>query len=418
MLGWFAELTPRERRTMGACFGGWSLDALDVQIFSFIIPTLLALWHISTGEAGVLGTVTLLVSAFGGWFAGALADRVGRVRVLQITILWYALFTFLCGFAQDFTQLFILRALQGVGFGGEWAAGAVLMGEVIRDRYRGRAVGLVQTGWAVGWGAAALIYTGLFAWLPEEMAWRALFWVGILPAGLVFFVRRYVEEPELARDQPASGVGLTHVFAPLQAPHLSTVLKVVLMVTGAQGGSYALGIWLPTYLKTVRHLTAVGTGSYLFVLILGSFCGFVAGAYLADGIGRKATFLVSAFGSIVLTLVYLFLPMSNEMILFVGFPLGFISLMMFSPMGSFMTELFPTPVRGAAQGFCYNCGRGIGAFFPALVGFLAAKLGLGPAIAVFSFVGYGLMIVGLLMLPETRGRSLVELDAAHRASTP
>jgi MFS family permease len=418
MLRWFAELTPRERRTMGACFGGWSLDALDVQIFSFVIPTLLSLWHISTGEAGVLGTVTLLVSAFGGWFAGALADRVGRVRVLQITVVWYAFFTFLCGFAQDFTQLFIFRALQGLGFGGEWAAGAVLMGEVIRDKYRGRAVGLVQTGWAVGWGAAALIYTGLYAWLPETWAWRALFWIGILPAGLVFFIRRYVEESDLAKDQPAAPVGLAHVFSPLQPPHLSTVARVVLMVLGAQGGSYALGIWLPTYLKTVRHLTAVGTGSYLFVLILGSFCGFVAGAYLADAIGRKATFLISACGSIVLTLIYLFAPMSNEMMLFVGFPLGFISLMMFSPMGSFMTELFPTPVRGAAQGFCYNCGRGIGAFFPALVGFLAAKFGLGPAIAVFSVVGYGLMIVALLMLPETRGRSLVELDAAHRASTP
>ena len=106
------------------------------------------------------------------------------------------------------------------------------------------------------------------------------------------------------------------------------------------------------------------------------------------------------------------------MILFVGFLLGYINLMMFSPMGSFMTELFPTAVRGAAQGFCYNAGRGIGAFFPALVGFLPRRLGLGPAIAVFSFVGYGLMIVALLMLPETRGRSLVELDAAHRASTP
>ncbi len=418
MLGWFAELTPRERRTMGACFGGWTLDALDVQIFSFVIPTLLSLWHISTGQAGLLGTVTLLVSAFGGWFAGALADRVGRVRVLQITVAWYALFTFLCGFAQDFSQLFVLRALQGFGFGGEWAAGAVLMGEVIRDKYRGRAVGLVQTGWAVGWGAAALIYTGLFAWLPETLAWRALFWIGILPAGLVFFIRRYIEEPEIARDAPATSLGLAHVISPLRQPHLPTVLKVVLMVTGAQGGSYALAIWLPTYLKTVRHLTAIGTGSYLFVLILGSFCGFVAGAYLADGIGRKATFLVSAFGSIALTLIYLFVPMSNEMILFVGFPLGFISLMMFSPMGSFMTELFPTSVRGAAQGFCYNCGRGIGALFPALVGYLAARFGLGPAIAAFSFIGYGLMIVGLLMLPETRGRSLVELDAAHRASTP
>src|SRR6185437_14156698 len=146
MLPWLTALNVTERRTMAACFGGWSLDAFDFQIFSFVIPSLLSLWGITTGEAGLLATVTLVVSSFGGWFAGALSDRLGRVRVLQITILWYAIFTFLCGFAQDFNQLFVLKALQGLGFGGEWAAGAVLMGEVIRDRYRGRAVGLVQTG--------------------------------------------------------------------------------------------------------------------------------------------------------------------------------------------------------------------------------------------------------------------------------
>ena len=137
MLQWLKDLNPTERRTMAACFGGWSLDALDVQIFSFVIPTLLVQWGITTGQAGALATVTLMVSALGGWLGGAASDRFGRVRMLQVTILWYAFFTFLCGFAQDFNQLFILKAAQGLGFGGEWAAGAVLMGEVIRDKYRG-----------------------------------------------------------------------------------------------------------------------------------------------------------------------------------------------------------------------------------------------------------------------------------------
>jgi MFS family permease len=409
MIAWFADLTPRERRTMGACFGGWSLDALDVQIFSFVIPSLLALWKITAGQAGELATITLLVSAFGGWLAGALADRYGRVRVLQVTILWYAVFTFLCGFAQDFTQLFVFRALQGLGFGGEWAAGAVLMGEVIRDKYRGRAVGLVQTGWSIGWGAAALLYTLLIATLPEEYAWRALFWIGIAPAGLVFWIRRFVEEPELNR-RSATPTSIWHIFAALKPPYLSTTWRVSMMVAGAQGGSYALTIWLPTYLKTVRHISSVGTGSYLMVLILGAFFGFLSGAYLADGIGRKPTFMLSAIGSVVLTLVYLFAPISNDWILPVGFLLGYVSLMMFSPMGSFMTELYPTAVRGVGQGFCYNAGRGIGALFPALVGFLSVRLGLGAAIAIFSVVAYGLMIVALLLLPETRGRSLLSLE--------
>ncbi|HET6235137.1 MAG TPA: MFS transporter [Acetobacteraceae bacterium] len=409
MLAWFSDLTTRERRTMTACFGGWSLDALDVQVFSFVIPSLLALWKITAGQAGELATVTLLVSAFGGWLAGAACDRFGRVRVLQVTIVWYAVFTFLCGFAQNFEQLFIFRALQGLGFGGEWAAGAVLMGEVIRDKYRGRAVGIVQTGWSIGWAAAALLYTILIATLPEELAWRALFWIGILPAGLVFWIRRFVEEPVLSQRR-AAPAGILHIFSALKPPYLSTTWRVALMVAGAQGGSYALTIWLPTYLKTVRHISSVGTGSYLMVLILGAFFGFVSGAYLADGIGRKPTFMISAIGSVVLTIVYLFAPIGNGMILPVGFLLGYVSLIMFSPMGSFMTELYPTAVRGVGQGFCYNAGRGIGALFPAAVGFLAERLGLGLAIAVFSLGAYGLMIVALLLLPETRGRSLASLE--------
>jgi MFS family permease len=412
MFAWLRELTARERRTMIACFGGWSLDALDVQIFSFVIPSLLTIWGISTAEAGELATITLLVSAFGGWIAGALADRIGRVRVLQIAILWYATFTFLCGFAQDFNQLFVLRALQGFGFGGEWAAGAVLMGEVIRDQYRGRAVGLVQTGWAVGWGTAALLFTVFFAFLPEAIAWRAMFWIGLAPALLVFWIRRFVEEPELSarRREP---VGMAHLFAALKPPYLATTWRVAMMVTGAQGSSYALTTFLPTFLKTERHMTSVGTGSYLMVLILGAFCGFVSGAYLADAIGRRNTFFVSVLGSVVMMLVYMLAPLSNDVILPVGFVLGYINLMMFSPMGSYMTELFPTAVRGVAQGFCYNAGRGIGAIFPALVGFLAATFGLGNAIVVFSGCGFAVMIVALLMLPETKGRPLAALEAAE-----
>jgi MFS family permease len=408
MLAWLQDLNPRERRTMLACFGGWSLDALDVQIFSFVIPSLLAVWGISTAEAGVLATVTLVVSSFGGWVAGALSDRFGRVRILQVTILWYAVFTFLCGFAQDFNQLFVLKALQGLGFGGEWAAGAVLMGEVIRDKYRGRGVGLVQTGWAVGWGAAALLYTLLSANLPEALTWKVMFWIGLAPAALVFWIRRYVKEPAVKPGSVA--VGPMHLFAALKPPYLSTTWRVSMMVTGAQGSSYALTTFLPLYLKTVRHLTSVGTGGYLMVLILGAFFGFLSGAYLADAIGRKSTFMTSAIGSVVLMFVYLFAPLSNDLILPVGFLLGFINLMMFSPMGTFMTELFPTAVRGVGQGFCYNVGRGIGAVFPAMVGFLAAEFGLAVAIATFTFCGLALMIVALLLLPETRGRSLESLE--------
>jgi MFS family permease len=412
MLSWFRELNAKERQTMGACFGGWSLDALDVQMYSFVIPTVIAVWGLSRGEAGLIGTVTLLISSFGGWFTGSLSDRFGRVKMLQITILWYSFFTFLCGFAQNFEQLFALRALHGFGFGGEWAAGSVLIGEVVRDKYRGRAVGLVQTGWAVGWGVAALIYTGLFAFLPEATAWRILFWVGILPALLVFWIRRNLGESDAfrAKQEKRERVGVAHLFSAFRGPHLWTTVKVSLMVAGAQGGGYALDVWMPTFLRTARHLSAPSAGGFLLVQIFGALCGFILGSYLSDLIGRKWTFLLSAVGSLIMVLVYMTAPLSNMALLFLGFPLNLIRLAMFPPMGPFMTELFPTGVRGTAQGFCYNAGRGIGALFPAVIGYLSHALSLAGAIAVFSAAAYGLMILMLLLLPETRGRSLESLD--------
>ncbi len=410
MLGWFGELNAKERRTMGACFGGWALDAFDVQMYSFVIPTVIALWGLSRGEAGLIGTVTLLISSLGGWFSGTLADRFGRVRMLQITILWYSVFTFLCAFAQNFEQLFVLRALHGLGFGGEWAAGAVLMGEVIRDKYRGRGVGIVQTGWAVGWGASALVYTALYAFLPEAIAWRVLFAIGLLPAGFVFWIRRHIDEPDIFRDtrRDRSSVGIGHLFAAFKGPYLWTTVKVTLMVAGAQGGGYALGIWMPTYLRTVRGLSATSTGGFLLVQILGALFGFLLGSYLSDAIGRKATFMWSAIGSFVMILIYMFVPMGNTALLFVGIPLFTIFLVKFPPMGPFMTELYPTAVRGTAQGFCYNGGRALGSLLPTLVGFVSQSLPLGATIAFFSAFASGLMIVMLLMLPETRGRSLAE----------
>lgn len=413
MLAWFGELTAKERRTMGACFGGWALDAFDVQMYSFVIPTIIVLWGLSRGEAGLIGTVTLLISSLGGWFSGTLADRFGRVRMLQITILWYSVFTFLCAFAQNFEQLFILRAMHGFGFGGEWAAGSVLMGEVIRDKYRGRGVGIVQTGWAVGSAASVLVYTGLYAVLPEAIAWRVLFAVGLLPAVFVFWIRRHIDDSEIFRDRQRerAPVRVAHLFSAFRGPHLWTTVKVSLMVTGAQGGGYALGVWMPTYLRTVRHLSATTTGGFLFVQILGSFLGFLLGTYLSDLIGRKWTFLCSAILSFVAILLYMFLPMGNTALLFFGIPLQVVFLMKFPPMGPFMTELFPTAVRGTAQGFCYNAGRAIGSFFPTVVGFVSQGLPLGATIAVFSALASGLMIVMLLTLPETRGRSLASLEA-------
>jgi MFS family permease len=406
---WYSQMQPRERSTFWACTGGWILDAMDVQILSFAIPAIIAAFAITNADAGLIGTATLLSSAFGGWFAGALSDRFGRVRTLQITIAWFAVFTFLCGFAQNYTQLFIFRALMGLGFGGEWAAAAVLIGEVIRPEHRGKAVGAMQSGWAIGWGIAALLATWFFSAMPADTAWRALFWVGITPAVLVFFVRRFVDEPavfaQTQQNLAASGktVNFLEIFSPSM---LRTTILTCLLTTGAQGGYYAITTWLPTFLRTERKLTILSTGGYLAVIITGSLLGYWVSAWLSDWIGRRANFILFACCSIVTVLVYTQVPVDNTMMLFLGFPLGFFASGIFSGMGPFLTELFPTRMRGSGQGFAYNFGRGIAAMNPLLVGMLSAKLPLGQSIGVFALIAYGLLIIAALLLPETKGRVL------------
>jgi len=410
---WIFQLTPQERSTLVATFGGWALDGLDVMVYSFVIPSLIAAWHISKGEAGLLAAVVLLISAIGGWLAGLLADRFGRARILQITIVWFAVFTFLSGFTNSFWQLLLTRALQGLGFGGEWAVGSVLMGEAIRAEHRGKAVGTVQGGWAVGWGLAAIFYSVLFSVLPVAIAWRAMFWIGILPALLVFYIRRYVPEPAVYRQtrQQLKRVGQASNFLEIFSPALLRITVLTsLMATGAQGGYYAITTWLPTYLKTARGLSVLNTGGYLFVVIAGSFAGYMVSASLTDRIGRKRTLIIFASSSLVAVAVYTYLPIGNHLMLVLGFPLGFFASGSFSPMGSFLTELFPTRVRGSAQGFAYNFGRGVGALFPTLVGYLSARLSLGHAIAAFAVTAYVGMIVAVCLLPETRGKELSVAD--------
>jgi MFS family permease len=198
---WIRQLSAPERAAFIATFGGWMLDGMDVMVYSLVLPTLLLEWHISKGQAGLLSTSTLLLSSLGGWLAGILADRVGRVRILKLTIFWFAFFTFLSGFTRNFEQLLVVRSLQGLGFGGEWAVGAALMGESIRTRFRGRVVGTVQAGWSIGWGVSVILFTILFSRLPHEIAWRVMFWIGILPALLIVYIRSKVQEPEIYRSK-------------------------------------------------------------------------------------------------------------------------------------------------------------------------------------------------------------------------
>ena len=404
-------MTVPERRTMLACAAGYALDGLDFTIYTLVLGSVIALWNVDRGVAGLTVSATLLCSAVGGWAAGWVSDNMGRVRAVQITVLWFALFSLLSAFAMSFTQLAFCRALLGFGFGGEWTAGAALMSEAIRPRYRGRAVGCVQSGWAVGWGAAVVLQAIVYSIAPEQQAWRWMFALGFVPALYVLFVRRFVQEPPLAaaaRARPREGLessngSIWQIFAPNLLPR---TMLAALLATGAQGGYYAINTWLPIFLQKERHLTIVGSTGYLAFLIAGAFAGYLTGAWLADRIGRRSLFLVFAAAALVMTLVYTSAPLTNHMLWILGFPLGFVVSGYFSGMGSFFAELFPTRVRGSAMGFAYNFGRGVGAMFPALVGYVSATMPLSRAIAIFAAIAYTLMGIAALLLPETRGRPL------------
>jgi MFS family permease len=411
LLAWFQELNRQEKKALMAAYGGWSMDAFDFMIYTFLIPTLIAAWRITNGQAGLILTSALLVSSVGGWAAGVLADRWGRVRVLQITIGWFALFTFLSGFTNSFEELLFTRSMQGLGLGGEWAVGSVMIGEIIRPQHRGKAVGTVQSGWAVGWGVAAILFTVFYTVLPEDLAWRALFWVGVLPALLVFYVRKNVREPEVStatRERVEEhGGSFLEIFSPAL---LRTTVLASLMTTGMQGGYYAVTTWLPTFLETERALSVIGTGGYLVVIIVGSFIGYLVSAFLADYLGRRNTFFIFAVGSACIAAFYTFMPISNAAMLVLGFPLGFFVSGNFSGVGAFLTELYPSRVRGSGQGFTYNFGRAVGALFPALVGFMSARMNLGTAIGWFAGIAFVLVVFAVSQLPETRGKELAVYD--------
>ncbi len=405
MFSWYTESSPKERKTFWASFGGWGLDALDVQMFGLAIPALIVAFGISRAEAGLLGSVTLFFGAIGGWFGGALGDRFGRVKALQITVATFALATFACAFTTTYSQFLVLKAIQGLGFGAEWACGAVLMAEIIRPEHRGKALGAVQSAWAVGWGGAVLLSALVFTLVEKDMAWRVLFALGLLPALLIIFIRRGVEEPPRSISKEDHAPFFKTLGGIFHRDVLRATLIGGLFGTGAHGGYSALTTFLPTYLREVRQLSVLGSSAYLAVIIIAFFCGCLASGILSDRIGRRANVAIFASCCVATVLIYIFAPLSNEQMLVLGFPLGFFSAGIPASMAALFSELYPAGIRGTGVGFCYNFGRIVSAAFPFLVGFLSDRIGLGPAIGIDAAFAYSLVLVAVVMLPETRGKS-------------
>jgi MFS family permease len=411
---WLQKTTAGERRALLAAYAGYGLDGFDFMIYSFIIPTLISLWSISKAEAGYIASGTLITSAVGGWAAGVLADRYGRARILQLTVLWFAAFTFLSGFTHSFAQLFFTRAMQGFGFGGEWAVGSVLVAEIIDARHRGKAAGLVQSSWSVGWAAAALAFWAVSSLAPPQWAWKIVFWLGLLPGLLIIYIRRRVPEPPLFLKMRAQRLAAHGPAAPrgeyldiFRGSLLRTTLLATSLSTGMLGAYYSVTTWLPTFLATERHLSVAGTTSYVLMVIVGSLAGYLTSGWLADRMGRRRGFIVFACCASILILLYTHLPVAGGMFL-IGFPLGFFVLGIFSGMGACLAELYPGAVRGSGQGFSYSVGRGIGGFCPSLIGVLSSHLSLSDAIAGFTIAAYAVVIVSAWALPETKGRALTD----------
>jgi MFS family permease len=402
----YKEMDPNERRALKACWGGWLLDGMDTQMFSFVIPTLIAVWGITRADAGKIGTTMLIASAVGGWIAGYLSDRVGRVRTLQITICWFAVFSLLSAFCQTYDQLLVVRGLMGLGFGGEYAAGAVLLSESVRPEHRGKALGLMGSGFAVGWGLAALLFTGIFALVPAADAWRLLFIVGVLPALLIFFVRRFVHDPtayQAAKSATKESMSPFYIFQP---ELLRRTIVCSLLSTGGQAGYVTIMTWLPSYLNKERGFSTASTGGYVLVTVVGTLFGYLAGAYLSDAIGRKASLRLFGISAAVTFLIYGAVPTNDILLLCLGLPLGFFMAGSFSVVPSVFSEMYPTRCRGLGLGFVHNFGRAFGAVAPFLVGVYSQTMGLGVAMTVFGAGGFAIMVLFSTMVPETRGRVL------------
>ena len=356
----------------------------------------------------------MFFGAIGGWFGGALGDRFGRVKALQITIATFALATFASAFAMSYSQLVVLKAIQGLGFGAEWACGAVLMAEIIRPEHRGTALGAVQSAWAVGWGTAVVLSAVVFTYAPAEIGWRVLFALGLLPALLILYVRRGLKEPVRAGKLEARPPLLATLGGIFHADVLRSTLVGGLFGIGAHGGYAALTTFLPTFLREERHLSALGSSGYLVVIIVAFFCGCVVSGYCSDRFGRRANVTLFAAACVATVLAYIFAPLSNTQMLVLGFPLGFFSAGIPASMAALFSELYPAGVRGTGVGFCYNFGRVVSAAFPFLVGYLSDRIGLGPAIGIDAAFAYSLVLVAVLLLPETRGKVFEkEAAAAH-----
>jgi MFS family permease len=405
LFGWWRGADPDARRALAAGMFGWMLDAFDVMLFALVLPAVRADLGLTSAQAGYLGSVMLVAAAGGGVAFGWFADRFGRTRALMLSVVLYSVFTFACGFAHSLGQFAVFRIFLGLGMGGVWSSGAALVSESWPAEHRGKALGFMQSGWAIGYAAAVLVS----GFVQPRYGWRAVFFVGILPALFTLWVQRRVKEPAIWTAASRSAVpsaGLASIFKS-GIGGLTIVLTLMNMCT--LFGWWGFNLWLPSYLKSGpaqggAGLSGAATTGYLFVMQAGMWCGYVTFGFVSDRIGRKKSYVTYLLSAAVLLAIYV--SVRNPAALLVLGPLvAFAATGYFSGFGAVTAEIYPTSVRATAQGFTYNIGRLASAAAPYLVGSLADTHGFGAALLVCSgaFVAAA---VFWIWIPETRGRAL------------
>jgi len=411
--GWLAELSIGGRRALAAAFAGWTLDAMDFVIFLLAIPALRAEFALDARQAGLLTTVALLSSAVGGVLFGRIADRIGRTKALATTVLVYSFASLGSATAQSIVQLLIWRTLLGFGLGGEWSAGAVLVAESVPAAHRGKAIGLMQSGWAIGY----IVATVAAAAILPRFGWRALFACGVLPALLVIWIRRKLVEPKLFAER--GSLSSRSVWRRLVTPPLAGRTAIAVTLSSAvMFGYWGLFTWIPSFLAAPVEQGGAGLGlvrsaGWIVPMQVGAFFGYLLFGAAADRFGRKRSFATYLLAAALLVVAYGALVRSPLALLALGPALGFFGHGYFSLFGAQLAELFPTSIRGTAQGLCYNAGRAFSAAAPATIGALADARGLAAALgATAAFFVAGALLVAFL--PETRGVDLARLEELDR----
>jgi MFS family permease len=413
-LAWHRTITAEQWRALAAAKLGWMLDAMDFMLYAMAIGELRAYFRIDDATAGLLGTVTLVMSGVGGIVFGVVSDRVGRARALMATILVFSLASLGAATSQTLTQLLLWRALLGVGMGGEWASGAVLISETWPPAHRNKAVSIMQSGWAIGYilaAATSALVLGAPGAGPD--AWRWLFAFGVLPALLTLWVRRNVREPEawVARRRATAAVG--NPFAVIFGPTLRRrTLLVILLGSSVQFAYWGIFFWLPAFLaRPVAQggagMGVVGSLGWIIPVQIGAYFGYLTFGFIADRFGRRRTFIVFMLVAALLVPIYGQMARSPLVLMLLGPVLGYFGHGYFSMFGSFVAELFPTSVRGTGQGTSYNVGRMAGALAPYTIGAVATLPGIGIGLALATTSAFFLLAAALIFtLPDRSGQAL------------